>query len=143
MMTMEQLNKKDYAIMEAGIDLNRLTYFAQHQEIVKNADIYKFPDIDDMTKEQYDEYVFSMGDLVKHYKALFICNNHSIVKFVDNLERGEVLSSVAQIGANLYGTQDLIIHDKRNKMVDVIRNIQRGLSDEMAELASRRKNTGL
>ena len=64
---------KKYAIIEFDIDSCRLGYFDDKKDILFNSDIYWFPARADMTDEQYEEYVFTLKDLIQHYEFVLVC----------------------------------------------------------------------
>ena len=108
-MTMKELSNKKYAIVQLNIDASRLGYFDQHQYILENADFYTFPARDQMTNEEYVEYVATVEDLTKHYEFVLVCTRQCIMKFVEDAFHTEVVSSRAALGDVRYGLKDTVI----------------------------------
>ena len=86
----ESANKK-YAIIEFDIDSCRLGYFDDKKDILFNSDIYWFPARADMTDEQYEEYIFTVKDLIQHYEFVLVCTHRALIKFTDSFEFPEIV----------------------------------------------------
>lgn len=97
---------KKYAIMELDIDSSRLGYFDDKKEILMDSDVYCFPARNDMTDEDYVEYMFTLNDLIQHYEYVLVCNRQAIIKFVDDISKPEIVSSRAILGDVRYGVKD-------------------------------------
>ena len=107
-MTSTPSNNK-YAIIELNIDSSRLGYFDQYQDILENADVYSFPARDTMSDDEYVEYVMTIQDCIEHYDLVLVCTRRCILKFVDDINRPEVVSNRAILGDVRYGLKDTII----------------------------------
>lgn len=104
----ESANKK-YAIIEFDIDSCRLGYFDDKKDILFNSDIYWFPARANMTDEQYEEYVFTLKDLIQHYEFVLVCTHRAIIKFTDSFEFPEIVCSRSTVGDVRYGIKDTVI----------------------------------
>lgn len=107
-MTQEILDSnKNYAIIELGIDSSKLTYFQDdNPEIWEKSDVYTFKAKKDMTDEEYQEYIFTVSDLTKHYDGVLVCSRHAIIKFTEDVYKAEILDSVAFRGTSVrYGAE--------------------------------------
>ena len=59
-----------------------------------------------MTNEEYQEYVFTVNDLTKHYDAVLVCSRHAIIKFTEDAYKAEIVDSVAFRGTSVrYGAE--------------------------------------
>lgn len=85
--------KKKPIIVEVGARADRLTYFAQRQDILENAGIKTFPTFYRMTKAQEDEYRSFCEKLDDEKIEQYICRPDYIyhIWFKDDYSCGEIV----------------------------------------------------
>lgn len=104
------MDLKQYAIIELGdINCHNLGYFDNKPNIIPNSDIYKFGPRGEMTDEEYDEYIFTLKDLIQNYEYVLVCGKRSIIKFIDDFEHPIVVSSRSSLGDVRYGVKETVV----------------------------------